>query len=199
VPFRDKEKDRQWWAARRKAVRDIINAAKSRPCADCGISYPFYVMTFDHVRGEKKFTIGSGTRVITRLQAAAFYPILVFLGDAGEPATEMTLITDAAWQNGVREMASIDKEIAAFERVRGDLEVQSMGKWVLFHDGKLVSLYDEFEAAAEDAVKRFGSGPYLIRQVGAPPVTIPASVMYGGIDADNDELRVRRWAGWQGE
>lgn len=24
------------------------------PCSDCGISYPYYVMDFDHVRGEKK-------------------------------------------------------------------------------------------------------------------------------------------------
>jgi hypothetical protein len=36
----------------------IIRSAKNRPCADCGNSYPYYVMDFDHVHGDKKFTIG---------------------------------------------------------------------------------------------------------------------------------------------
>ena len=32
---------------------DVINKAKSVPCTDCGISYPYYVMDLDHVRGDK--------------------------------------------------------------------------------------------------------------------------------------------------
>jgi hypothetical protein len=32
---------------------------KERPCTDCDIPYPFYVMQFDHVRGEKQFNIGA--------------------------------------------------------------------------------------------------------------------------------------------
>lgn len=39
--------------------RETIHAAKSRPCTDCGTEYPFYVMQFDHVRGEKKFDIAN--------------------------------------------------------------------------------------------------------------------------------------------
>ena len=75
-------------------------------------------------------------------------------------------------------MAEIDTEIAAYEGMRETLETEHMGKWVLLHEGKLVNIYDSFDAAAEDAVRQFGRGPYLIRQVGAPPVTLPASVMY---------------------
>lgn len=45
----------------RRAVRvPIIRDAKDKPCADCGIQYPYYVMQFDHVRGEKKFNLGGG-------------------------------------------------------------------------------------------------------------------------------------------
>lgn len=33
--------------------RTLVNAAKAVPCADCGVSYPYWVMQFDHVRGEK--------------------------------------------------------------------------------------------------------------------------------------------------
>lgn len=41
----------------RKNRRAIIDDLKSVPCMDCGISYPTYVMDFDH-REKKSFTIG---------------------------------------------------------------------------------------------------------------------------------------------
>jgi hypothetical protein len=41
----------------RAEMRQFVRSAKDRPCADCGLSYPYYVMQFDHV-GEKQFTIG---------------------------------------------------------------------------------------------------------------------------------------------
>jgi len=44
---------------RRQKIRDFINKFKDNPCLDCGKSYPHYVMDFDHVRGEKEFSIGS--------------------------------------------------------------------------------------------------------------------------------------------
>lgn len=41
---------------RRKA---IIIAAKDKPCTDCGIKYPHYVMDLDHVRGTKVMAVSS--------------------------------------------------------------------------------------------------------------------------------------------
>lgn len=73
---------------------------------------------------------------------------------------------------------TIDQELAAYETLRQELENSHMGKWVLLHNLKLVGVFDSFESAAESAVSQFGRGPYLIRQVGAPPITLPASVMY---------------------
>lgn len=35
-------------ARRRKTLRAIIQDAKARPCVDCGVQYPPYVMDFDH-------------------------------------------------------------------------------------------------------------------------------------------------------
>jgi hypothetical protein len=75
-------------------------------------------------------------------------------------------------------MASILDEIRAFESMQRELEAEHLGRWVLMHDSALVAVYDSFEGAADDAVSRFGGGPYLIRQVGAPPITLPVSVMY---------------------
>jgi hypothetical protein len=42
--------------------KDEIRAAKQKPCADCGVEYPYYVMDFDHVRGVKEFGIAEKSR-----------------------------------------------------------------------------------------------------------------------------------------
>lgn len=44
-----RERDRK----RVARLREVLNEAKAKPCMDCGVSYPPYVMDFDHVRGEK--------------------------------------------------------------------------------------------------------------------------------------------------
>jgi hypothetical protein len=41
-------------AARRAANKKIIQEAKSVPCVDCGGSFPWYCMDFDHRPGEVK-------------------------------------------------------------------------------------------------------------------------------------------------
>jgi hypothetical protein len=75
-------------------------------------------------------------------------------------------------------MAEIDHEIAAFREMQPDLEKDHPGKFVLIKQRKLIGVFDSFEQAADAAVRRFGRGPYLLRQVGAPPMTLPASVVY---------------------
>ena len=75
-------------------------------------------------------------------------------------------------------MSAVTDEIEEFDKMRSSLEAAHMGCWVLMHDRQLINVYDSFELAADDAVGRFGRGPFLIRQIGAPPITLPASVMY---------------------
>ena len=75
-------------------------------------------------------------------------------------------------------MSAIDTDLAAFEEMRENLENEHMGKWVLFHQGKLEGVFDSFEEVAAIATEKFGRGPFLIKQVGAPPITLPASVAY---------------------
>ncbi len=75
-------------------------------------------------------------------------------------------------------MSDLDKDIQAFEAMRADLEKHHMGKWVVVHDGEMVDTFDTLDAAATMAVGRFGRGPYLIRQVGARPVSLPVSVLH---------------------
>ena len=75
-------------------------------------------------------------------------------------------------------MADIEKDIIAYESMRSDIENRHIGEWALIHDEELIGVFTAFEEAAAVAVARFGRGPYLIRQIGAPPVVMPASVVY---------------------
>ena len=51
-------------------LRHLIRAAKARPCTDCGIEYPYYVMDFDH-RGGKSFNIATAGYKIGRKKLLA--------------------------------------------------------------------------------------------------------------------------------
>ena len=77
-----------------------------------------------------------------------------------------------------QEAEALSAEIDAFEKLRGHLEEVYAGKFVVFCGGKLIGAWDTFNAAAEEAVRRFGRGPYLIRQVGAPAPVLPVSVFF---------------------
>lgn len=72
MPWKDKEKQRaairQHYYAnrqsyidkamkRKKEIRQWLNSIKeASPCTDCKVSYPYYVMDFDHI-GKKSSTI----------------------------------------------------------------------------------------------------------------------------------------------
>lgn len=78
-------------------------------------------------------------------------------------------------------MEVLSQEIAVYEGMQDRLEMEYFGKWVVVHEEDLVGTYGTFEEAADEAIRQFGRGPYLIRQVGAGPVTLPASVLYGPV------------------
>lgn len=80
---------------------------------------------------------------------------------------------------------SLDRQIEAYEEMREFLEAKHFREWVVFYNGELVDTYDSDEDAAVDAVQRFGRGPYLIRQVGAPPRRLPASLQFRRVFAND--------------
>lgn len=86
-------------------------------------------------------------------------------------------------------MSDLSQDIATYDAMRADLEASHLGKWALVHDRKLIGTYDSLDEAANDAVRKFGRGPYLIRQIGSPPITLGASVLYHPIH-DSDPVRI---------
>ena len=75
-------------------------------------------------------------------------------------------------------MDALDRQIVAYESLRERLERDHHGRWVVFHDESLIGDYATYEDAITTAMRKFGRGPYLIRQVGAVPPRLPASVMF---------------------
>lgn len=56
---KDLNKRKLWYDNRRRQTRQDLIEYKSKPCHDCGGSFPHYVMDFDHVpeRGKKFATV----------------------------------------------------------------------------------------------------------------------------------------------
>ncbi len=75
-------------------------------------------------------------------------------------------------------MAVLRNDIAAFERVRPELEAEHRGEWAVFHRGTFAGVYPDFEQAAAMAVESFGSGPYLIRQIGVDAVQLSSTLVF---------------------
>ncbi len=80
----------------------------------------------------------------------------------------------------------LQQELDTYESMKEDLLKHYLGKYVLIHDDQFIGSFDSFDNAAKEAVKQFGKGPYLIRQVGKDPVmAMPASVAYRPLYASN--------------
>ena len=81
-------------------------------------------------------------------------------------------------------VATMSQNIAAYEKVRGALETDHWGEFAVFYDGEMKGAFQEFPEAMAFAAEQWGRGPYLIRQVGRPPLVMPASVQFRRIYAD---------------
>jgi hypothetical protein len=78
-------------------------------------------------------------------------------------------------------MGTLNREIEVFNDMQPELESDFMGKWVVFHDRKLVGAYDTFALAVTDAYEKRKIRPCLIRKVGQKGV--PASVRFACLHA----------------
>ena len=76
-------------------------------------------------------------------------------------------------------MTTLEQEMEAYEAMRAELEREYFDKWVILHDRKVAGAFDSSEECIQFAVEKFGRGPYLIRQVGQPPMRLPASALLG--------------------
>ena len=67
-------------------------------------------------------------------------------------------------------MEVLEREYAVFNSMKEQLEAEHYMEWVVIHEDEFIGVFKDFQVAADTAVRRFGRGPCLIEQVGAPPV-----------------------------
>ena len=74
--------------------------------------------------------------------------------------------------------AGFAKQVEAYDRMKENFERDHKGKWVVVFNEEAVGFYFSFEDAAEEAVRKFGRGPYLIKEVGSSDQVILPSSAY---------------------
>ncbi|MCH9023647.1 MAG: hypothetical protein IID32_12930, partial [Planctomycetes bacterium] len=72
--------------------------------------------------------------------------------------------------------SDLERNIQAYEAMEIDLFKHHTNQWVVFHDGELMDTFDTLDDAATEALRQFGRGPYLIRQVTIAPLLTAANV-----------------------
>ena len=77
--------------------------------------------------------------------------------------------------------ATLEQNIQAYEVQREELEKYYKGKYVVFYNREKIDSFDSFDSAAQEAVRRFGDGPYLIRPVGQEQIRLSSSVLFSHI------------------
>ena len=83
---------------------------------------------------------------------------------------------------GVMPQATLEQNIAAYERLQDQLEAEHMGQWVVVDNEQLIDAFDDFQDAADLVIEKIGPG-CLLRQVGRPPARLPASVLCQPVSA----------------
>ena len=60
----------------------------------------------------------------------------------------------------------------AYEEIREEMEREHIGKFILMHDGKIVSIHSDSGDAYSDGCEKFGLGNFSIESVGEQPVQL---------------------------
>jgi len=77
----------------------------------------------------------------------------------------------------------LDQELATYAREREHLEREHRDKFVLIHRDDVVGVYDTFDTAADEGIRRFGKEPFMVRQVGRDTTKLSPAVLYGLLHA----------------
>ena len=131
----------------------------------------------DHVRfttPARAIQLGADYLVVGRPIIEADIP-----RDATERIINEIAYAESSLKRPIREGTYLERQKASYNRMRPELEHEHLWKWVVFHEEELAGVFGSFEAAAEEAVSKFGRGPFMIKQIGASEeITLPASLMY---------------------
>ena len=75
-------------------------------------------------------------------------------------------------------MAEIRKNIKAYQSMEKELERDHFGRIAMFHDGKLVSTYNDRGDAYDIGCEKFGLGRFALKRIGEKPASLGAARLY---------------------
>lgn len=76
-------------------------------------------------------------------------------------------------------LETLSKELKTFEKNKADLQKNHPGKFVLIVGDDVIGTYDTFNNAADEALRRYGDGEYMIRPVSGDCPELSPTVIYG--------------------
>ena len=80
-------------------------------------------------------------------------------------------------------MERLERENATYERLRPSLEAEHHSEWALIRGETYFGAFPTFDDALREAARRFGRGPFLIREIGAPLLRFPGTVIHRTLHA----------------
>lgn len=75
-------------------------------------------------------------------------------------------------------VAELEKNKAAYDAVKDEMEAQHWGRVVLLHDGAVEAIYNDMGDAYDIGCEKFGLGHFSIYRVGQRPVEIGIHGMF---------------------
>ena len=73
--------------------------------------------------------------------------------------------------------ADLEKDIAAYDARRMELQKSYGDQWVVFFEGAFKGAYRTYDQAINFALAEFGDADFLVRRIVERPVTIPMLVV----------------------
>ena len=75
-------------------------------------------------------------------------------------------------------MATLEENVAAYEKMLEALETHHMHQWVVIYDKVFIDTFPDFQETAHKAVTQFGPGSYHIKRIGEPPLQIAPALRF---------------------
>ena len=72
----------------------------------------------------------------------------------------------------------LDRNQAAYESIRAELEEKHMGRVVLMHDGEVVEVYNDSGDAYKIGCEKYGLGNFFLVNVGEQPINLGFFTMF---------------------
>ena len=69
-------------------------------------------------------------------------------------------------------MVEMRKNIKAYQSMEKELERDHFGRIAMFHDGKLISTYNDRWDAYDIGCEKFGPGHFSLKRIGEKPVSL---------------------------